>query len=213
MWHSKKSLNLLFFIILWDRNSGRVQAGWFFCSTCNRQGSLTPLASAGSHLDITVESDSWMLLSFFSSRPPSTSFSLPSSVTFQQATGSHRAHKQMLVGSSKAALRTHTLSLSPHSIGQSHPGPISTPGERKEIPHLDAGAVPHRGMGGIANSRICRQEPQLLGSPWSIHGGMRKTHVSHDCHTGTSGAKDTGGLRWALGSCSNRHWLKSLFYH
>lgn len=71
----------------------------------------------------------------------------------------------MLVGSSKAALRTHTLSLSPHSAGQSHPGPISTPGERKEIPHPDAGAVPHRGMGGIANSLIFRQEPQLLGSP------------------------------------------------
>lgn len=190
------------------QESRQGSAGWFFCSTCNRQGSLTPLASAGSHLDVTVESGSWILLSLFSSHPPPTSFSLPSWVTFQQATGSRRVQKQILVGSSKAALRTHTLSLSPHSIGQSHPGPVSTPGERKEIPHLDAGAVPHRGMGGIANSRICRQEPQLLGSPWSIHGGMR-----NDCHTGTSGAKDTGGLRWAPGSCSNRHWLKSLFCH
>lgn len=43
------------------------------------------------------------------------------------------------------------LSLSPHSIGQSHPGPISTPGEREEMPHLDAGAEPHRGTGGFAD--------------------------------------------------------------
>lgn len=68
---------------------------------------------------------------------------------------------------------------------QSCPGPGAIPGERKEMQPLNAGVVQRRGMGGLADNSIWRQEAQLPSSPWSVHGGKRAIFS----HAGASGAR------------------------